>query len=138
MTVVLDTNVLVSAILKPRSTPARILRLVIQGDIELVANEAIITEYTQVLGRPKFNLDPGDVAPILEFIRRHAVRAPSLPESFELPDVNDEPFLEAALAVRADALVTGNRKHYPPELCKGQTVLTPRRFFEFLEEGTTE
>lgn len=41
--IVLDTNVLVSAFLKPRSKPARILRLVLQGDIEIVANESIET-----------------------------------------------------------------------------------------------
>ena len=89
MKVVIDTNVLVSAILKPKSPPARILRLVIQGDIELVVNQAILTEYTEVLARRKFQLEPENIAPILDFIRERAIRAPSLPQSFQLPDEDD-------------------------------------------------
>ena len=57
MKVVLDTNVLVSAFLKPRSNPARILRLVLQGDIQIVINEHIMAEYREVLFRPKFDLN---------------------------------------------------------------------------------
>ena len=134
MKVVLDTNVLVSAILKPKSPPARILHLIIQGDIELVVNQAIFTEYTEVLSRPKFQLEPKDIAPILDFIRERAIRAPSLPQSFHLPDEDDEPFLEACAAVGADALLTGNKRHFPAEACKGQSVLTPREFLEAIED----
>ena len=132
MKVVLDTNVLVSAILKPKSPPARILRLILQGDIELVVNQAILTEYTEVLARPKFQLETGDIAPILDFIQERAMCAPSLPQSFQLPDEDDEPFLEACIAVGADALLTGNKRHFPTESCLGQPVLTPREFLQSL------
>jgi uncharacterized protein len=58
MRVVLDTNVLVSAFLKPRSKPAKILRLILQGNLEIIINEPILSEYQEVLTRPKLRLNP--------------------------------------------------------------------------------
>lgn len=132
MQIVLDTNVLVSAFLNPRSTSARILRLVIQGDISIVVNEPILTEYYEVLKRPKFELNPEDVQIVLDYIRSIGIYAPTLAKSISLPDRDDEPFLEAALATRADALVTGNIKHFPKKYCKGQKIMTPRGFLDSL------
>ena len=134
MKIVVDTNVLVSAFLKPRGNPARILRLILQGDVSVVVNEHILTEYDEVLARPKFDLSPQRVQTILGIIRSRGLFAPSLAESFKLPDPSDEVFLEAALVTGADALITGNRKHYPKRACKGQRVVSPR---EFLDELTS-
>jgi len=130
--IVLDTNVLVSAFLKPRSKPARIMRLVLQGDIQIIINEHILAEYLEVLKRPKFDLNLKNVQTILEVIRSKGINAPSLAESFDLPDSSDEPFLEAALASTADVLITGNRKHFPKKTCKGQKVVSPTEFFNLL------
>jgi len=130
--IVLDTNVLVSAFLKPRSKPARIMRLVLQGDIQIIVNEHILAEYLEVLKRPKFNLNLKNVQTILEVIRLKGINAPSLAESFDLPDSSDEPFLEAALASTADVLITGNRKHFPKKFCKGQMVVSPSEFLNLL------
>jgi len=130
--IVLDTNVLVSAFLKPRSKPAKILRLVLQGDIDIICNESILLEYHDVLRRPKFNLKEKKVRTILDTIRLKAIKAPALAASFSLPDPDDEPFLEAALAAQADFLITGNEKHFPSEVCKMQNVLTPKEFLDTL------
>jgi putative PIN family toxin of toxin-antitoxin system len=132
--IVLGTNILVSAFLNPGSTSARILRLVIQGDISIVVNEPILTEYHEVLKRPKFELNPGDVQIVLDYIRSIGIYAPTLAKSISLPDRDDEPFLEAALATRADALVTGNIKHFPKKYCKGQKIMTPRDFLDGLAD----
>ena len=132
MKIVLDTNVLVSALLKPRSKPARIMRLVLQGDIEIVGNESIFAEYLDVLKRPKFNLNPDKVQTILQLIRSKGINAPALAESFDLPDSSDESFLEAALSAGADVIITGNKKHFPQESCKGQKVVTPTEFLQLL------
>lgn len=134
MKIVLDTNVLVSAILKPGSNPARILRLVLQGDIYIVVNSHILAEYYEVLRRPKSNLDIDFVDVVLEFIRAKGINAPALAETFFLPDSTDEPFLEAALAARADALITGNIKHFPKKSCKGQNVVSTMNFLNELSQ----
>lgn len=132
MRVVLDTNVLVSALLKPGGKPARILRLILQGQIEILTNEAILSEYTEVLSRPKFHLDPQNVRTILETLRSRGIHAPALPIFLDLADPGDEPFLEAALGAGADALVTGDRKHFPRARCRGQKVMTPDEFLRGL------
>lgn len=130
--VVLDTNVIVSALLKPRSHPARILRLIVQGDLKIIVNEHILSEYFEVLSRPKFDFDMSQVKIILELIRNKGIVAPSLLQRFNLPDSSDEPFLEAALATKADALITGNLKHFPENRCKNQRALSPKQFLAHL------
>jgi len=65
MKVVLDTNVLVSAFLKPQSKPAKILRLILQGNIDIVINEYILAEYYEVLTRAKFDLNPENIQTVL-------------------------------------------------------------------------
>jgi putative PIN family toxin of toxin-antitoxin system len=132
--VVVDTNVLVSAFLKPDSKPAKILQLVLQGDLEIVVNEQILHEYEDVLSRPKFDLPASKVSTIVGLIRSRGMRAPALAETFQLPDESDEPFLEAALATDADALVTGNKRHFPKGACKGQRVVSPAELMSNLSE----
>ncbi|MFC1811511.1 putative toxin-antitoxin system toxin component, PIN family [Thermodesulfobacteriota bacterium] len=134
MRIVLDTNVLVSALLKPRSKPARILRLVIQGDIQVIVSEYILAEYLEVLKRPKFDLNPDKVQTILEFLRSKGIKATAIPESFQLPNSSDEPFLEAALSVGADALITGNKRHFPKKASKGQKIVNPDEFLRLLSK----
>lgn len=128
MKIVLDTNVLVSAFLNPHSKPAKILRLIIQGEIQIIINEAILAEYREVLARPLFKLDDKNVQTILKLIRTKGIKAPALAKSFQLLDEGDEPFLEAAIACGADVLVTGNMKHFPKEQRYGQKILLPAEF----------
>lgn len=128
----MDTNVLVSAFLKPRSDSARILRLILQRDLQIVVNEYILSEYHEVLKRPKFSLNFDEVQVVLQFIRKISINAPVMNESFSLPDRGDIPFLEAALVTRADALITGNRKHFPAKFCKRQKIVTPKEFLNML------
>jgi putative PIN family toxin of toxin-antitoxin system len=133
--IVLDTNVVVSAFLKPQSIPAKILRLVLQEEIHLVANEAIFAEYQEVLERPGFALDQSRVQVILDYLRRICIFADALPETPELSDPGDIPFLEAAIAGHADVLVTGNVKHFPKSKCKGKEVLSPAEFLQYLNKA---
>ena len=128
MKVVIDTNVLVSALLKPKSKPAKILRLVIQGNIEIIVNDHILAEYYEVPHRPKFRLNPKEVDIIMDFFHSFGIKPPALPQIIDLPDPSDAPFVEAAIAGRADAIVTGNQKHFPDEQCKGILVASPSEF----------
>jgi len=128
--IVLDTNVLVSAFLKPQSNPAKIFRLILQGNIDIVVNECILAEYYEVLTRAEFDINPENIKTTLSLIRTKGINAPATAESFNLPDRDDESFLEAALAIGADALVTGNKRHFPEKQCKGQIVVSPKEFLE--------
>jgi len=55
-----------------------------------------------------------------------------------LPDPDDEPFLEIALAGNAACLVTGNQSHFPAELCQGLKVLSPNEFLTFYKKQRVE
>ncbi|HDH06682.1 MAG TPA: putative toxin-antitoxin system toxin component, PIN family [Nitrospirae bacterium] len=132
MRVVLDTNVIVSAFLNLFGTPARILHLILQGDIEIIFDERIIMEYEIVLCRPKFKLFKEDVHSIVEVLRDTGISAPAYNSSVDLPDKGDEPFLEVALTSKADAIVTGNKRHFPKDKCEGIRIVSPREFMKLL------
>ncbi len=136
MRVVLDTNVIISSFLTPAGNPSRILRLILQGDLEIVIDEQILAEYTEIASRPIFQLDRDKVQIVLDYLRSVAIHAPSLPLVPSLPDPGDEPFLEAALSTKSDFLITGNKKHYPARTCKDITVVTPSEFLQKLASST--
>lgn len=113
MRLVIDTNVLVSALLKPNGPPGRILDAVVQGVIEPVYNLAILTEYDAVLTRRKFAFDPEDVAAVLELVASEGwpvTRTARLDLPFHDPD--DRKFYECAAAAGCP-LVTGNTRDFP-------------------------
>jgi putative PIN family toxin of toxin-antitoxin system len=130
--VVIDTNVFISAFLKPASKPSRILRLIIQGDLQIALNEQILREYSEVAARPRLLLDRQKVSIVLDYLRTTGINAPSVTFVPRLPDPANEPFLEAALATKADFLIPGNKKHYPARDCKGVIVVTPTEFLQKL------
>lgn len=130
MKIVLDTNVLVSALLRPGSLPARILDLVLAGQVTLALDDRIFAEYQSVLIRPEFSFPPDQIRALLEFVWRagELVDATSLP--IHLPDPDDVMFIEVAVSAVADALVTGNLKHFPASQRRGVRVLSPREWLE--------
>jgi uncharacterized protein len=134
--VVLDTNVLVSGLLSPYGPPGEIARLVSSGSVVLCLDARILAEYEAVLSRPRFAFDPDAVAALLDYIdfRGEVVAAPPLAK--RLPDPDDEPFLEVAVASRADCLITGNVRHFPAPGRAGATVLTPAEFLEVYRSAT--
>ena len=130
MNVVLDTNVLVSALLSPFHTPARVLDLILAGEVEIAFDDRIMAEYREVLARPKFAFDLRAVEDILDFIEHSGIAVTSLPlPAAKLPDIDDLPFLEVAAAAQA-TLVTGNVRHFPPDQRAGVAVLSPAEFLE--------
>ena len=116
MLVVLDTNIIVSALLSPHGKPAYVFNRFINGDFTLCADERIITEYYAVLSRPKFKFNPQLIERIISFIRTHAliVTPIMLPVPFE--DESDKKFYEVAKTCNA-TLITGNLKHFPVDPC---------------------
>jgi putative PIN family toxin of toxin-antitoxin system len=132
--VVLDTNVIVSALLVPRGTQATILLLALRGEIALYVSASILEEYEEVLHRPRLKLQPRQIEAALREIRKvaHPVE-PSETLSIS-PHESDNRFLECAEAAKADYLVTGNAKHFP-ETHKKTRIVTGRRFLDSLNES---
>lgn len=128
MILVVDTNVVVSALLSPRGAPGRVLDLVLGRALDLAVDDRILAEYRAVLTRPRFGFDAADVEALMTFLVATAVPAFARPLSTRLPDEADEAFPEVAIAARADALVTGNLRHYPVADRAGVLVMSPAEF----------
>lgn len=131
MRIVLDTNVLVSGLLSPGGFPGRILDLVSTAHITVLFDDRILVEYRDVVARPKLTIKGPLASMILEGIENGGGLIPAPPLEVELPDPDDLPFVEVAVAGSADALVTGNGRHFVPLRGKIPVpVLTPAEFYE--------
>jgi putative PIN family toxin of toxin-antitoxin system len=128
MRVVIDTNVLVSGLLSPYGAAAEIVRMLVAGSLELLYDARIVSEYEEVLSRPKFAFDKANIGHLIEFIIHFGVPVSAAPLSRHLPDKDDEPFLEVAIAGKGECLITGNSAHYPIRSRFKIRVLTPREF----------
>jgi uncharacterized protein len=126
--IVLDTNVIVSGLLNSKGNPAAVLDLALSGAVQVCHDARILTEYSEVLARPRFRFDPQRVREVLTKLESDGLAISAPLAAFGLPDPDDEPFLDVALAAATDYLVTGNLADYPPEKCQGMQVLTPASF----------
>lgn len=127
---VLDTNVVVSAMLKSSSVPGTVLELALDGNIVPVFNDVILQEYREVLCRPKFHLTESIVDMLLQALiqRGISIDAEKLDAS-EFPDPDDVVFYEVVMEERKaeDAyLVTGNLKHFPVK----PFIVTPKQLLD--------
>jgi putative PIN family toxin of toxin-antitoxin system len=126
---VIDTNILVSAALKPNGLERTALLLATTKPAHLYVSEPIFGEYREVLARPDLKIRKGLRHPFLQLIRTrsHQVR-PSVALRVAR-DSDDNKFLECADAARADYLVTGNQRHFP-RFWKKTKVVTAREFLD--------
>ncbi len=131
---VLDTNVLVSAMLKTGSVPGHVVAEALKGDIIPVLNGDILTEYEDVLNRPKFRFDKRAVKILLDELKKRAVYSDYGLIEDEIPDPKDVIFYAVLMEKRKEDdayLVTGNIKHFPLRTY----IVTPRELLDIIEEG---
>lgn len=125
MRVVVDTNVLVSGIINPHGPPGRVIDAIVSLTLTPLFDDRILSEYRDVLLRPVFGFRRNDVHALIDFIQFSGEQITSGPINLVLPDPADLPFIEVAIAGLADAVVTGNMKHFLPARRHGISVLTP-------------
>lgn len=126
---VIDTNIVVSAALKPDGLQRTVLLLATAKPATLYVSEAVLAEYREVLARPELNIRKGLRRQLLQLIqsRSRSIRPSRVLQVTKDPD--DNKFLECADAARADYLVTGNARHFP-KFWKQTKVITSREFIE--------
>jgi putative PIN family toxin of toxin-antitoxin system len=123
--IVLDTNVVVSAMLSRQGNEALALRLARAGVFLVCVSQVILEEYELVLRRPAFRLPSSSVSDLLDYLRTEAlVVNPSIRLSVS-PHDDDNRFLECAEAAAAQFVVTGNKRHFPSEW-KGSRIVNAR------------
>jgi putative PIN family toxin of toxin-antitoxin system len=128
---VLDTNVVVSAHLKPEGREALILDLALSRRFRMVVSEALLQEYEGVLRRSRLHIDPARITRSLRDIRAAAHVAEPRKRLQVTSDPDDNMVLECAVEGGADYLVTGNVRHFPEEF-QGVRVVPPREFLVIL------
>lgn len=130
---VIDTNVLVSALLSenPESATVQVLRKILKGEIVPLFSRDIMSEYSSVLRRSKFGFDPETVDILLTAISEKGIEIDPNPTGATLPDMFDLPFYEVAVEKRDEGayLVTGNLKHFPKE----PFIVTARQLLEIMD-----
>ncbi len=124
---VLDTNVVVSAVLKPESVPRTVLLLAMTKPVKWYVSDEIMEEYSSVLARPELKIRKGLQHQFLQLITNRAKTVAPAPLPPLTPDPADNIFLECADVARADYLITGNRRHFP-RFWKNTKVVTPQDF----------
>ncbi len=124
---VIDTNILVSAALKPHGLQRTVFLLAIAKPARLYVTEAILAEYREVLARPEFKIRKGLRQQLLQLIKNRAYLVAPVRALHLAPDPDDDKFLECADAARADYLVTGNQRHFP-KFWKQTKVITSSDF----------
>lgn len=134
MNIVLDTNVLVAGLLSPFGVCGEIVRMVSSGELTLSFDARILSEYNEVMRRPKFKFEEEKADALLGYIEYRGQSAAPSPLANSLPDSDDEPFLETTIASQAVCLVTGNQIHFPAELCPGIKVFSPKEFLMFYKK----
>jgi uncharacterized protein len=109
MRVIVDTNVVVSAILRDRLPEKILLFIIARPDFEWVASGEILAEYREVLRRPKFALPDSVLKQWEERLRTAIAEWPVKIPAFFPRDIKDAKFLACALTADADFLITGDR-----------------------------
>ncbi len=128
---VIDTNVVISAAIKPESLQRTTFLLAITKPARLYVSRPILEEYAEVLSRPELHIRKGLRQQLLQLIKNHShIVVPS--RRLEVAgDPDDNMFLECADSAKADYLVTGNQKHFPI-FWKKTKVITPREFISLV------
>lgn len=128
---VIDTNVLVSAAIKPTGLQRTTLLLAMTKPARLYISPPILAEYSEVLARPEFKISKGLRQQLLQLLKNCSHPVVPTRRLHVAYDPDDDIFLECADAARADYLITGNQKHFP-RFWKNTAVITPREFISLV------
>lgn len=131
---VIDTNVLVSALLSSRedSATVQVVSKIFSGSFIPLISEEILCEYNEVLRRKKFHFSEDSICLFINSLKKCSNMIYPSPSGEILPDIKDLPFYEVTLEKQDNNayLVTGNIKHFPEK----SFVVTPREFLNILEK----
>ncbi|MGB8834197.1 MAG: putative toxin-antitoxin system toxin component, PIN family [Candidatus Sulfotelmatobacter sp.] len=110
---VIDTNVLVSALISPSGNEALLLLAIKQRLLRPCFSRDVLSEYSQVLARPKFSFPRDQIEALIQLLRGNGDLVSPRTVSGVSPDPKDDKFIACAIAAHADFIVTGNKKDFP-------------------------
>ncbi len=128
---ILDTNVIVSSLLKEGSLPHLVVEGALKGLFSFFYSEAMMLEYESVLKRPKFGFG-ADAEILLSVVRTLGEKCAPKKTEVPLPDPDDRVFYDVYQTLHKvhpqTYLVSGNLRHYPRE----ENIVSPREFLEIV------
>ncbi len=136
--IVIDTNILVSAILTPKGNPAKILKLVLEGKLNLIISPAILEETQQVLRYPRLvklmiknKITKKEVYDFLGKMSKVAVITPDKLEIDAIPDdPADNKILACGLEGEADYIISGDHHLTDLKIFQGIKIVNPATFLK--------
>jgi len=135
MTVVLDSNVVLSAFLYG-GRPKQIFQMVLSGSIQLASSEALLNEVRGVLQRPKFGLNTQFIQTMLsEYSGVAKWKEPAEHFSIVQDDPNDNQFIDCAVAAKADYLITGDKHLLKLAAFRMVKIISVDSFLEVIASG---
>ena len=130
--VVIDTNVLVSALLSrnPDASTVQVFKALLSDKIIPVYNDEILVEYSDVLRRKKFHFPESTIQSTINYFKKYGIYSDRLSTGEDLPDPKDLVFYEVCMAKRDkdSMLVTGNMKHFPVR----PYIVTPNELMDII------
>ena len=130
--VVIDTNVLVSALLSrnPDASTVQVFKALLSDKIIPVYNDEILAEYSDVLRRKKFNFPESTIQSTIKYFKKYGIYSDCLSTGEDLPDPKDLVFYEVCMAKRDkdSMLVTGNMRHFPVK----RFIVTPNELMDII------
>lgn len=139
MRMVLDTNVLVSALIRPDGLPEQLLQRWEEGEFELVTSSVQLDEVERVFKYEKLQrfIRPEQAARLLAQLRRLAAFADALPQVGDSNDPSDNLILATAIAGKASHLITGDRRDLLSlKQVSGVLIITIREAIKILDSQT--
>ena len=133
---VIDTNVLVSAALKPNGLERTVFLLATTKPARWYVSAPIMAEYSAVLAYPELKIRKSLRLQIIQLIKNHAYSITPSPLPQVTTDPDDNIFLECANAARADYLITGNQRHFP-RFWKKTKVINSKEFLDIVAPHLT-
>jgi putative PIN family toxin of toxin-antitoxin system len=136
MRVIIDTSVLVSALIRRQGTTGEVLRFLRDGRFTVVYSTAIMIEIIDVLGRDpfrtKYQIESEDITTLVNLMRLRGELVNPLNKVTVCPDPKDDKFLEAALAGQVDAIVSGDEDLLVLNPFEGIPILRPAEFLALI------
>ena len=138
--IVIDTNILVSAILTPKGNPAKILKHILEGKLNLIISPTILVETQQVLRYPKLvklmkknKITPNEVYDFLGKLSGVAIITPGKLEVDAIPDdPADNKILACGLEGEADYIISGDHHLTDLKIFQGIKIVAPSTFLKII------
>ena len=128
---VVDTNVVVSAALKPEGLQRTVVLLAMTKPARWYVSDPIVSEYAAVLARPELKIHKSLRQQLLQLIKNHAHVVTPLRLGQVTSDPADNISIECADRARADYLVTGNQRHFP-KFWKNTKIISSSEFLSVI------